>query len=135
MDQGADLTKTRFRGLRACLLYPADEERLEWLVNTADFMRFHAFQLLNVYSYLVATTHYGIWVDSNEVYTLTVIRQALAIVFNPWNVNANISFTMREAERLYFSGEIELIRTHTEDGQQRHHSPLYSTKVCGRNVR
>ena len=44
---GADsFTRTRFRGLRDALRYPDDLGRLEQLVKTADFMKFHAWGLL-----------------------------------------------------------------------------------------
>ena len=120
---GADsFTRTRIRGLRDALLYPDDLGRLEALVKTADFMKFHAWGLLGVYANLLGAGA----MDGNLVFTLTVIRQALAIVKTPANDNPRISPIMRLAERIYFAGNLLRVRTHTADGLLRRDSPIHA---------
>ena len=85
-------------------------------------MKFHACGLLGVYANLVGAGA----MDGNLVFTLVAIQQALAIVKKPANDNPRISPIMREAERLYFAGDLFRIRSHTTDGLRRQDSPVHA---------
>ena len=122
--------KTRIVGLKGVLIREEDEGTLSELVAYADFIRFHAYNLLGVYATLVAADVTPDRMEGDSVFSQVVISQALAIVFNDNNVNVNISQIMRRAEDLYFVGDLLRIRTHFPDGRVRDRARLYGAKFA-----
>ena len=122
----ADGMKTRIVGLKGVLVREEDEAKLTELVAFADFIRFHAYNLLGVYATEVAADVTVDRMEGDSVFSQTVIRQALAIVSNENNINGNISQIMRRAEELYFVGDLLNIRTHFPDGRVRDRATLYA---------
>ena len=82
----SDGMRTRIVGLKGVLLREEDEANLTDLVTFADFIRFHGYNLLGEYAHLVAADVSVDRMEGNDVFSQTVICQALAIVFNDNNV-------------------------------------------------
>ena len=126
----ADGMKTRIVGLKGVLLREEDEATLTELVTYADFIRYHAYNLLGEYAHLVAADVTVDRMEGNNVFSQTVICQALAIVLNDNNVNFNPSPIMRRAEEFYFAGDLLNIRAQYPDGRLREPAILYGSKFA-----
>lgn len=118
------------RGLKGCLLRPDENiPKLEALFQTADRVRHHTFNLLAMYANIVAAEPEGApgRLEGDLVFSQTVIQQALSLgrPARKRYANAGISPQMREAERRYYSDELEHIRERTPDGVARVEAPLY----------
>ena len=107
------VTTTRVLGLKGALLHENNLARINSLVSEVSEIRFHTYGLLSVYANIVA--HEG--TINGEVFSQTLVDQAMAICRFPDKLNPNAPDALRMAAEQYFSGPLlDVCRTRAFSG-------------------